>query len=99
MNHADIGGSRPGSMPSFSKTLSEEGVAIESFKLVESGQFQEEKLRIRKELRDVRHQLDKDIESLGSQLKFLNILLMPLLLTGFLILIRAFGLARREGSA
>jgi ABC-type uncharacterized transport system involved in gliding motility auxiliary subunit len=43
--------------------------------------FQEDKLRIRKELREVRHQLDKDIESLGATLKFLNILLIPLLLT------------------
>ena len=43
-------------------------------------QFQDEKLRIRKELRDVRHQLDKDINSLGSTLRFLNIVLFPLLL-------------------
>ncbi|MFN3239815.1 MAG: Gldg family protein [Pseudomonadales bacterium] len=43
--------------------------------------FQEDKLRIRKQLRDVRHQLDKDIEGLGSTLKFLNILLIPVLLT------------------
>lgn len=56
--------------------------------------FQEEKLRIRKDLRDVRHQLDKDIEGLGSMLKFLNILLMPLLLTGFLVAARLMGLLR-----
>jgi ABC-type uncharacterized transport system involved in gliding motility auxiliary subunit len=43
--------------------------------------FQEDKLRIRKQLRDVRHQLDKDIEGLGSTLKFINILLVPTLLT------------------
>ena len=42
--------------------------------------YQEEKLRIRKQLRDVRHQLDKDIEALGTTLKFVNILLVPLLL-------------------
>ena len=45
--------------------------------------FQAEKLRIRKELRQVRHQLDADIESLGARLKFLNIVAMPLLLTLF----------------
>lgn len=56
--------------------------------------FQDEKLRIRKELRDVRHQLDRDIEQLGSMLKILNILLMPLLLTGLLLGIRVLGLAR-----
>ncbi len=48
---------------------------------VELLKFQEDKLRIRKQLRDVRHQLDKDIDGLGSTLKFLNILLLPLLLT------------------
>jgi len=32
----------------------------------------------------VRHQLDQDIESLGATLKFLNIALIPLILTGIL---------------
>ena len=41
-HHADIGGIQPGSMPSFSKFLEEEGAAIESFKLVKDGIFQEE---------------------------------------------------------
>jgi ABC-type uncharacterized transport system involved in gliding motility auxiliary subunit len=43
--------------------------------------FQEEKLRIRRELRQVRRQLDADIEALGTRLKIINIGLMPLLLT------------------
>jgi len=43
-HHADIGGIQPGSMPSFSKTLEEEGAAIRSFKLVKDGKFQEEAL-------------------------------------------------------
>jgi 5-oxoprolinase (ATP-hydrolysing) len=38
-HHADIGGIQPGSMPSFSKLLEEEGAAIESFKLVQHGEF------------------------------------------------------------
>lgn len=59
--------------------------------------FQDEKLRIRKELRDVRHQLDKDIEALGGRLKFINILLMPLLLTGFLFFLRLMLLDRSGG--
>jgi ABC-type uncharacterized transport system involved in gliding motility auxiliary subunit len=42
--------------------------------------FQEEKLKIRKQLRDVQHQLDKDIETLGTQLKLINILLIPALI-------------------
>ncbi|MDA0978279.1 MAG: hypothetical protein O3B72_06970, partial [Proteobacteria bacterium] len=59
-------------------------------------QFEEEKLRIRKELRDVRHQLDSEIEDLGSMLKFLNVLLMPLLLTGLLLTARYLRLAGGE---
>ncbi|HEV8333236.1 MAG TPA: Gldg family protein [Steroidobacteraceae bacterium] len=42
--------------------------------------FQQERLRIRKELRDVRRSLDVEIEQLGAKLKFLNIALVPLLL-------------------
>lgn len=47
----------------------------------ELAQFRDDKLRIRKELRQVRRQLDADIESLGTKLKLVNIGLMPLLLT------------------
>jgi ABC-type uncharacterized transport system involved in gliding motility auxiliary subunit len=43
--------------------------------------FQDEKVRIRKELRQVRRQLDASIESLGTTLKLINIGLVPLLLT------------------
>ena len=38
-------------------------------------------MRIRKDLRQVRRQLDADIESLGTRLKVYNIALLPLLLT------------------
>jgi 5-oxoprolinase (ATP-hydrolysing) len=41
-HHADIGGISPGSMPPHSRLLSEEGAAIESFRLVRGGVFQEE---------------------------------------------------------
>ena len=36
-------------------------------------QFLQEKVRIRKELREVRYQLNADIEALGRTLKFANI--------------------------
>lgn len=49
--------------------------------------FQQEKLRIRKALRDVQHALNEDIESLGSWLKVLNIAVFPILLTALLLLI------------
>lgn len=47
----------------------------------ELDQFLKRKLEIRKELREVRRRLDSDIEALGSWLKFLNIALIPILLT------------------
>ncbi len=59
-------------------------------------QFQQEKLRSRKQLRDVRHQLDKDIEDLGSMIKFLNIALIPILLTLLLLLVNYLKMARES---
>ena len=58
--------------------------------------FQEEKLRIRKELRDVRLGLDQDIKSLGNRLKLINIVLVPL---GFVIVAVFFALWRRSKRA
>jgi ABC-type uncharacterized transport system involved in gliding motility auxiliary subunit len=61
--------------------------------------FREEKLRIRKALREVRHRLDQDIEQLGGKLKFINILLMPLLLTLGLLGVSQLGLLSRRHEA
>jgi len=44
-HHADIGGSTPGSMPPFSKTIDEEGVLFDNFLLVRDGALQENELR------------------------------------------------------
>ena len=54
------------------------------------GRFQGEKLKIRKQLRNVRHQLDRDMETLGGMLKLLNILLMPFVLVTILVVARRF---------
>lgn len=60
--------------------------------------FQNERLKIRKELREVRHQLDKDIEALGSRLKWLNIGLMPLLLILAAVVVAIRRRQRRAGA-
>ena len=60
--------------------------------------FQEEKLRIRKQLREVRLQLDQDIERLGTVLKVLNIVVMPLLLTLALALWHRWRVRRRRAA-
>ena len=44
-HHADLGGSTPGSMPSNSRTLDDEGVLIDNFLLVSRGTFREAELR------------------------------------------------------
>ncbi len=44
-HHADIGGTTPGSMPPDSRTVEEEGVLIDNFKLVDQGRFREAELR------------------------------------------------------
>ncbi|WLQ14796.1 Gldg family protein [Hahella aquimaris] len=56
--------------------------------------FQEEKLRIRKALRDVQHNLDRDIDDLGRQLKLVNILMAPLALTVIALIVMLW---RRRG--
>ncbi|WP_420559291.1 hydantoinase B/oxoprolinase family protein [Tepidicaulis sp.] len=44
-HQADIGGITPGSMPAHSKSVEEEGILIDNFKLVEKGTFREEAIR------------------------------------------------------
>ncbi len=44
-HHADIGGITPGSMPPDSRTVEEEGILFDNFKLVDAGRFREKELR------------------------------------------------------
>ncbi len=59
-------------------------------------QFTQRKLAIRGELRAVQRQLDADIEHLSMQLKFLDILAMPILLTLIALLYGGVRLRRRR---
>ena len=43
-HHADIGGPTPGSMPPFSTSISQEGLSVKSFRMVEQGVFLEAEL-------------------------------------------------------
>ena len=47
--------------------------------------FQQERLKTRKELRANKRDRDKDIEALGSRLKFLNTFLIPILIFGLAV--------------
>jgi ABC-type uncharacterized transport system involved in gliding motility auxiliary subunit len=55
--------------------------------------FQDEKLRIRKELRAVRAGLDQDIKALGNELKIINIIVAPIF---FAVVALLFTLWRRR---
>jgi len=55
--------------------------------------FVDRKLQIRGELRQVQHNLSRDIETLGMRLKFINIVLMPVLI---IIATLVFGQMRRR---
>ncbi|MEP2650798.1 MAG: Gldg family protein [Paraglaciecola sp.] len=51
-------------------------------------EYMDKKITIRKSLRNVRHQLDNDIETLGNWLKLINIVFAPILLILLLVVVR-----------
>jgi len=61
--------------------------------------FQQEKVRIRKELRAVKAGLERDIKGLGLWVKFINVLLLPLVLTGIALLVAGWTRRRRHAIA
>ena len=78
------GGPRPGEGADAPKALTEE-------QKVEVQKFTDELLITRKALRQVRHDLRRDIDSLRNRLSFLNIALIPFLVT---IAVAGLGVAR-----
>jgi ABC-type uncharacterized transport system involved in gliding motility auxiliary subunit len=61
--------------------------------------FQDDKLRIRKELRAVKAGLETDIKSLGMKMKLINILVMPVVFTLLALLVNAWHRRRRHAIA
>lgn len=59
------------------------GVMPTAIEEAEVERFQEQLLQLRRELREVRFQLDADIDALGARLKVINIIGVPLLVTAF----------------
>jgi ABC-type uncharacterized transport system involved in gliding motility auxiliary subunit len=60
--------------------------------------FQQERARIRKELRDVRLNLEQDIRGLGSLLKVVNILVVPALVAIIAVLVAVLRKRRRNAA-
>lgn len=60
-------------------------------------QFREEQVKVRKQLRDVQHQLSKNIDRLETQVKVINIIFIPMLVAifGFYHLLRLRGQRKR----
>jgi ABC-type uncharacterized transport system involved in gliding motility auxiliary subunit len=58
--------------------------------------FQDEKLQIRKELRQVKAGLDEDIKSLGTELKIVNIIVFPVVFALVAVLVGLWRRRRRE---
>ncbi len=61
--------------------------------------FQEKKVEIRKKLRNVRHQLVKDIENLGARLKAVNIIVVPIVVTTVALVAGFLRVRRRRHGA
>ncbi len=61
--------------------------------------FLDKKVEIRKQLRQVRRDLDKDIDALGTRLKFIDIALMPILITLVALLFAYWKRRRRRATA
>ncbi len=61
--------------------------------------FQEKKVEIRKKLRNVQHQLNKDIENLGATLKAVNVVAVPAVVIAVALLAGFVRVRRRKRSA
>jgi len=61
--------------------------------------FQNEKLRIRKELRKTKADLELDIKALGTRLKLINVLAMPLLIIAIGLMVYSWRKRRRHAIA
>ena len=63
---------------------------------VELEKFRQQRVQIRKELRNVRHQLQQDIDSLEGWTKFINIGFIPILIGIIGVVISVMKIRRRE---
>lgn len=60
--------------------------------------FMDQRLKIRSDLRQVRHSLDREIDALGTRLKIINIVLIPVLVVLAALAYGHLRRRRREGS-
>ena len=75
-----------------------QAVALTMEQQAQVSRFQDERLRMRRELRQVQHRLNADIEALGNRLKLINILGMPALVALVALLVGGRRWARRRAT-
>lgn len=76
----------------------DDGMVLTPAQQQELMEFRQERLRIRKDLRDVRHRLRRDIEALQDGIKFINIALVPILVALTGIGVAVLRMRRRQRS-
>jgi len=74
---------------------SEKSYLLNNKLTTEIEKFRDERLSTRKELRGVQHELKKNIEKLGAQIRFINIGLIPLLITLLALFIGIYRATKR----
>ncbi len=74
---------------------SEKSYLLNNKLTTEIEKFRDERLATRKELRGVQHELKKNIEKLGAQVRFINIGLIPLLITLLALMIGIYRVNKR----
>jgi len=74
---------------------SEKSYLLNNKLTTEIARFRDERLATRKELRGVQHELKKNIEKLGAQIRFINIGLIPLLITLLALMIGIYRATKR----
>jgi ABC-type uncharacterized transport system involved in gliding motility auxiliary subunit len=89
-NRTDSGSASKGAQPQVILTAEQER---------ELQRFQKERLRIRKELRDVKSGLDRDIRALGTRLKLIDVVLAPALFAVLALLVNTAARRRRRAAA
>ncbi len=89
-NRTDSGSASRGAQPQVILTAEQER---------ELQRFQKERLRIRKELRDVKLGLDRDIQALGTRLKLIDVIVAPALFALLALMVNTAARRRRRAAA
>lgn len=77
-------------------TVGIDKLVLDAKQKAELSLVQQQRTELRKNLREVQRQLNRDVERLGQQLKLINIGLVPLLITVLALVIAAIRLRRRR---